>query len=214
MRRRIHPLLQGQKRKQPEKPREKPLSPRAFQKLWNDETISMQKLVQRLGYDDFHSASHRAGRYRKAGMVMIHRTAKGPRRQWLPYTEEQGHEIVRLSVEEGLSRVRISETLGIPDTRVKLVLQTFNRTGAVPTNLSTKKRAVKAGTFEKKPENQKAYDDDERTVDLAARMLRSRGHVVTFQRAAGGELIKLDGQAITVVRLFDLAYGEPTGKYL
>ena len=104
--------------------------------------------------------------------------------------------------------------MSIPVTRVKSVMQTFNRTGHVPANLSTRARVVKAGTFEKKPENQKAYDDEERTVHLAARILSTRGHAVTFQRSAEGELIKLDGQAITVVRLFDFAYGEPTGKYL
>lgn len=100
----------------------------------------------------------------------------------------------------------------IPVTRVKVVIQTFNRTGQVPSNLSTRARVQKAGTFEKKRENEKAYDDDERSVDLAARILRTQGHAVTFQRAAAGELIKLDGQAITVVRLFDLALWGADGE--
>ena len=109
MSRPVHPLLQGSKQKKPTACTAAAISNREFQKLWDDESISTQEIVRRLGYEYPPAAYNRAASCRKAGLMMIYRRTKElitekKTRTSPAYTEAQGLEIVRRTLEDGLTR--------------------------------------------------------------------------------------------------------------
>ncbi len=184
---------------------------RTFERLWNDASLSMDEVLARL--ETTHAAaSWRASVYRAKGLHLIDRRKGCQPKQGVPaYTVEQGAEIIRLTTEQGMKREQVAARLGIPGHRVKAVLTFYRQDGEVPRKLT--RRRKDDGPKITVPETDTRPAPPPRSVGHAAGILTGKGEEVTFERHGGHQIIRVGGVIVTVPRLFELAYGEPAGKF-